>query len=133
MLWNETFATGVPHLDQQHQTLFKAVAAMADAVDGPDGAAEYVRLFSFLDRYSRDHFADEEACMARHRCPSAKVNREQHEGLLQMLAAHRRLLAAHGYDSHDALILVTALRHWLVSHIGQVDRALRHCVKSPLA
>ncbi len=131
MQWNESYATGISELDQQHKTLFKAVAAMAAAVATDDGASEYLRLFVFLDRYCRDHFAFEEGCMARHRCPSAEINKQQHTGLVQMLAEHRRLHAAHGYDSHDALVFVTALQHWLRSHIGGVDRKLRHCVKPP--
>lgn len=131
MQWNESYATGFPHLDQQHQTLFKAVAAMAAAVASEEGASEYVRLLGFLDRYARDHFADEEGCMARHRCPSALRNKAQHAGLLEMIAQHRRFQAAHGYDAHDAQLLVDAMRHWLHSHIGGVDRELRHCAKPP--
>lgn len=38
--WNESCAAGIPHLDQQHQTLFKAVAAMAAAVTTDEGASE---------------------------------------------------------------------------------------------
>ena len=133
MQWNESYATGIPHLDEQHQTLFKAVAAMADAIAADDAASEYMRLLGFLDRYCRDHFADEEGCMARYRCPTAKINKQQHVGLLQMLAEHRRLHHAHGYDPHDAQILVNAMRHWLHSHLGGVDRELRHCVKPPLS
>lgn len=71
--------------------------------------------------------------MARYRCPSALKNKEQHRGLLQMLAEHRRFHAAHGYDPHDAQILVHALQHWLHSHLGGVDRELRHCVMPPLS
>ncbi len=133
MEWNESYATGFPHLDQQHQTLFKAVASMATAVAGEDGAGEYRRLLSFLDRFCRDHFADEEGCMARHRCSSAHENKRQHAGLLEMIAQHRRFHAAHGYDPHDAQLLVDALQHWLHSHIGGVDRELRRCVRSPLS
>lgn len=133
MQWNDSYATGIPHLDQQHQTLFKAVAAMASAVATADGAGEYLRLLGFLDRYCRDHFADEEGCMARHQCRSASKNKQQHEGLLQMIAEHRRYHAAHGYDPHDAQILVHALQHWLHSHLGGVDRELRHCVMPPLS
>lgn len=132
MEWNESYATGIPHLDQQHQTLFKAVAAMAAAVGTDDAASEHLRLLGFLDRYCRDHFADEEGCMARLHCPSAQRNKQQHQGLLQMIAEHRRFHAAHGYDPHDAQLLVHALQHWLASHLGEVDRELRHCVKKPL-
>lgn len=131
MEWNASYATGFPHLDQQHKTLFKAVGAMAAVVETEDAASEYLRLLGFLDRYCRDHFADEEGCMARHACPTAKTNKQQHQGLLQMLAEHRRLHAAHGYDPHDAQLLVSAMQHWLHSHLGGVDRELRHCVRQP--
>jgi hemerythrin-like metal-binding protein len=131
MQWNESYATGFPHLDEQHKTLFNAVAALSAVIDADDAASEYLRLLGFLDRYCRDHFADEEGCMLRYRCPSAHKNRQQHQGLLQMLAEHRRFHAAHGYDPHDAQTLVTAMQHWLHSHLGTVDRELRLCVKQP--
>jgi len=86
-----------------------------------------------IDRYCREHFTFEERCMERHRCPSALANKQQHEGLLQLLGEHRRLHARHGYDPHDAQILVHALQHWLRTHIGRVDRELRQCVKPPSA
>lgn len=132
MQWNESYATGVPQLDQQHQTLFEAVAAMADAVASDDGAAEYARLLTFLVRYTKDHFAFEERCMAQHQCPAAELNKLQHAGLSQMIEDHRRFHALHGYDPHDAQLLVNALHHWLRHHIGRVDRELRHCVKRPV-
>lgn len=130
MQWNESYATGIPHLDQQHQALFKAVAAMAAALATDDGASEFERLLEFLSRYCREHFADEEGCMERYRCPSANKNKQQHEGLLRMLAEHQRFLSAHGYDPHDAQMLVTSMEHWLHSHLRGVDRELRHCVKA---
>ncbi|MBM3907504.1 MAG: bacteriohemerythrin [Gemmatimonadetes bacterium] len=128
MEWNESYATGVPQLDQQHQTLFKAVAALADAVDSPDGAAEYARLLVFLVHYCKDHFSIEERCMAQHRCPTAATNKAQHAGLIEMLGEHQRYFAANGYDQRDAQLLVTTLQHWLRSHIGRVDLELRRCV-----
>jgi hemerythrin-like metal-binding protein len=129
MQWNESYATGFPQIDQQHRTLFKAVAELDAAIQGNNGAAEYRRLLAFLDRYCKDHFNLEERCMASHRCPTAEVNKVQHQGLLQMLADYQRLYAAHGYDVHDAQLLVAALQHWLRNHIGRVDRELRHCVR----
>ena len=106
---------------------------MAAALETADAASAYLRLLGFLDRYCRDHFADEEGCMARLQCPSAHKNKQQHQGLLQMLAEHRRLHAAHGYDSHDAQLLVSAMQHWLHSHLGGVDRELRHCVRPAIS
>lgn len=131
MQWNDSYATGVPQVDAQHKTLFKAVGAMSDAIGADDGAAEYLRLLGFLDRYCRDHFAFEEQCMDRHRCSAAQANREQHAGLLQLIAEHRQFHAHHGYDAHDASILVHSLQAWLRNHIGRVDRELRFCVGRP--
>jgi hemerythrin len=130
MEWSESYATGFPEIDLHHQTLFKAVAAMTTAVASADGADEYLRLLKFLDRYCRDHFTFEEGCMERHRCAAFEANKAQHEGLLQMLVRHRQWHRAHGYDPHDATILVHTLQHWLRSHIATVDRNLRHCLKS---
>ncbi|MBI2407486.1 MAG: bacteriohemerythrin [Gemmatimonadetes bacterium] len=128
MQWDELYATGFAQIDQQHQTIFKSVGDLRRAIESDDGAAAYAQALAFLDRYSRDHFGLEERCMAKHRCPAAQVNKAQHEAMTQLLAEHRRLHTAHGYDNHDAHILVNALEHWLHNHICRVDRQLRHCV-----
>ena len=131
MEWSETYATGIPQIDQQHQALFKATSALADAVASPDGAAEYARVLVFLMQYCKDHFVFEERCMAQHQCPTAATNKAQHAGLMEMLGEHQRHLSAQGYDQRDAQILVTTLQHWLRNHIGRVDRELRHCITRP--
>ncbi|HEY3286217.1 MAG TPA: hemerythrin family protein [Gemmatimonadaceae bacterium] len=130
MQWNDSFATGVPQIDDQHKSLFRAVAALSAAIEQHEGSTEYLRLLGYLDRYCRDHFVFEEGCMERHRCPAAQVNKQQHAGLLQLLGEHRRFHAQHGYDQHDAQLLLTSLQHWLLNHIVRVDRTLRLCVKS---
>lgn len=133
MQWNESYTTGVPRLDQHHRRLFKVVTAMSKVVASDDGASEFLRLLGFLDHYCRNHFGDEEGCMLRYRCPAAHRNKQQHEGLLQLLAKHRRYYTANGYDPDDALVLTNSMKHWLHSHICGVDRQLCHCVKPPIS
>ncbi len=128
MEWDSSYATGIARIDEQHQALFRTVGEIRTAIASASAAGAYAQLLSFLDRYCRDHFSYEERCMLQHRCPTAQTNKAQHAALIEMLTEHRRWHATHGYDAHDAQIMVDALEHWLHNHICRVDLPLKHCV-----
>lgn len=126
--WSERFATGVPHLDQQHRMLFQMVGDFAAAMEVGRGEGVYREFLASLQLYARMHFGAEEECMLRFHCPAARANAAAHlqfRGLVEELRGEEGRL---GFRRADALRAVAALEEWLVEHIGRIDTQLRPLV-----
>jgi hemerythrin len=126
--WSENYATGIPHVDEQHRMLFSSVADFREALGVGAGARTYGVFLGFLEQYARGHFSYEEGCMERYSCPVAQQNKDEHVALTRTLGEFQQRFAAQGYDADEAMSLLDTLDHWLESHICRVDIHLKHCV-----
>lgn len=124
--WNETFLTGLPAVDHQHQRLVELINDLSELVmssDTIDADAFAFARDTLLD-YVATHFAGEEALMDK-----ACLDRRHIE---QHRAAHRAfthealaLGASHpGISADRARELVDFLVNWLAYHILGVDQRM---------
>jgi hemerythrin len=119
MCWNSTYSVGVKTLDSQHTVLFDILndlhAAMmkgqAQSLTGP--------LLSKLLTYTRTHFSEEEAMMARAVYPGLAAHKVKHQDLIKQVEDY-----AARYDRGEITLnmhLLNFLRDWLTNHIQKVD------------
>lgn len=116
LAWSEDLATGVPSIDQQHQALFGCVGELERA------AAERTMLSTFhameqLNRYAREHFAEEERLMRLHSYPQIDEHMEEHRQFTHRLFELRRVYLDHDISTE----LIAMLRTWLEEHVLQTD------------
>ena len=130
MKWIDAYATGIARVDDQHRMLFKSVEDFRGALKAGEGERTYGLLVTFLDRYSRGHFAFEERCMEQYRCPVAQKNKNEHAALTDTLAGYQERYKAKGYSEAEASSLLDTIDAWLDSHICRVDVHLKSCVRS---
>jgi hemerythrin-like metal-binding protein len=118
--WSAHFETGVASVDAQHRRLIELANELGDAIVAQDDA----RCGDFcaeLERYAREHFADEEACLARAAVPPKVIarHRELHAGFSADL---ERILRT-GLPKRDTLKAVHRFTlSWLTYHILQEDK-----------
>lgn len=130
--WSHALATGEARIDSHHRFLFTVARDFCRTIEAGGGEHVYGELLETLDLYTRAHFAYEESCMDRTRCPNAERNREAHGVLLMVLAGFRdRHLARGAYDPEEGRRLAETLTGWLYNHIAQVDLGLRPCLGQP--
>ncbi len=125
--WRNNFATNDPHIDEQHQQIFRfanklEALALQDEVD----SREVDNLLRFLETYIQNHFRYEEACMLKRRCPVAQQNRSEHIAFKAFLARSLEVYHHNGYNKDWALELYKKLENWLSNHICRVDIQLRN-------
>ncbi len=130
--WKESYCTGVRQIDEQHQKLFRFASTLDRLVDEGSGSGpELDHLLMFLEGYARSHFAYEEPCMARLRCPTARANKKAHREFLEFYDVILNEYRTCG----GSLDLVRQLRNWLnkwlVDHICSIDMGLRDCIRKP--
>lgn len=128
--WNESYCTGVQQIDEQHQKLFRFVGALDRLVDrGVGSGLEVDHLMMFLGTYIRSHFAYEESCMARYRCPTAGANKKAHREFLVFYDGIDREYQASGGSVEMVQRLSNEMGQWLIDHICTIDVGLRTCIR----
>lgn len=118
MLWNATYETGVPAIDEQHKELFRQVDILLDS-----GKADRVQsTLNFLGDYVVKHFATEEGLQAKSRYPKMAEHKKAHA---DFIATYKSLRQEYESSGQNAIILMkiskTALA-WLKEHIRALDK-----------
>lgn len=117
--------TGIAQVDEEHQYLFELLNKAYDLAVMDYHSDYYQQLkeiLTELDHYAEEHFAHEEAYMARIRDPELILQRSQH-------AFFREKILAFDFANIDAVEdqqrvlteLVTFLAKWLYRHILSSD------------
>ncbi|MDR3458832.1 MAG: bacteriohemerythrin [Verrucomicrobiae bacterium] len=131
--WTEQFATGLAHLDEQHQILIHNINHLEELllVTAPvrDDRQAVMRIVSFLEFYGRTHFMIEEECMHTFRCPAQAQNQQAHTQFMTFIKDFQEQFHARGFQRELAVKLHDTMVHWIEEHILRVDTRLRPCVK----
>lgn len=126
--WTDDLATGVARIDEQHQELYRQVAALHEAMRA--GSMDRVpAIVDFLQQYALEHFAMEEREMLSSGYPALSQHRRLHQRFVEDYLRHKALLAA-GASASAVVALSAWLVEWLRDHVRTVDLDLaRHLRK----
>lgn len=124
--WNETFLTGLPGVDRQHQRLVELINDLGERVMSSDTIDPDAFAFArdaLLD-YARMHFGEEDALMERACLDERYV--EQHRAAHRAFANEALGLSetSAGISPERARELVDYLVNWLAYHILGVDQSM---------
>lgn len=126
--WDDSFATGIESIDQQHKRLFVLVNELFDGVKHMDQEAIKSVLGELVD-YTVNHFAYEEKLFSEHGYPQEKEHVAQHEKLVGTVSAF-----VSEFESGESMVdfrLLNFLRSWLAGHILSEDMAYApHLIQS---
>ena len=128
--WNAaTMATGVTQVDQQHQMLFLKLDSLLAALRQGRAKEEIEQMLSWLGQYAAQHFANEEACMNKHRCPVAAANKAAHGEFVRVFGDFQARFHRDGATTSLVLEVEKSLAAWVAQHIQRIDVQLGPCVK----
>lgn len=120
--WQREFETGVAAVDQQHKNLVEMVNRLHDAVeDGLDNNAIQDTLNRLVD-YTRIHFADEEALMARVDDLDTTAHIRQHQAFINELTDMMIKYGETGALTGEQL--TAFLKGWLQEHFLHDDKEM---------
>jgi hemerythrin len=126
LLWNESFATGHPVIDRQHQTLLLRVGDLSEAIRLRRGAEEMRRTLSAMSVYVGIHFQMEEDLMRQVDYPGLADHQAKHANLRTQVEA---LVDRCQEGSLGAEELLSFLERWLTAHMLGEDRDLATFVR----
>jgi hemerythrin len=128
--WDPRLSVGNAALDAQHRNLLEHCNALADclAEAGPEGERKFRQLFEELMTLSREHFAAEEALLARGGYPDLEAHRNERDEF-DYLAAE--IITTENFDKDE---LQTFLALWWTGHIlGSVKNQRAFLAQEPAA
>jgi hemerythrin-like metal-binding protein len=118
--WSDNYATGIGKIDDQHQTLFKAVNQLHEAFKSGAAKDQIGIAIEFLVRYTVEHFRDEEGFMEKYGYDGLAAHRAEHQLLLSEVSAFSEKFRK-APDSVRPMEVARFLGDWLTHHINQVD------------
>lgn len=116
--WDAKYNLGVNAMDDEHRLIVDAMNQLHVLHEAHAPASQLAKVMSQLVRVTRDHFADEEAYMAKIGFPDRVKHKQIHTQLLQRLDQFEAALRAKGAAPED---LFPFLKMWLKAHICGID------------
>lgn len=126
--WDESFSVGDAEMDRQHQTLFVLLNRLYDARQSDGDPLLAGEALSSLHRYTRQHFAEEEALMARIGFAGQGFHKAIHAQLARQVEDFERRHAAGEPDIAQELVPFL-LGDWLLEHISGMDSEYAHVLR----
>lgn len=117
--WSSTYETGDPEVDGQHQTLFRMLNEVHDAILRNETRDVISKTLAGLARYTAEHFSSEERLMRDSNYPNLAEHVKMHQMLVEKVAS----LTA-DYKSGRLVLaasLLQFLSDWLRNHIQAED------------
>jgi hemerythrin len=118
--WTEAYGVHVGRFDRQHQTLFRTVDDLYEALRAGHGKDAVGTILQRLIDYTTAHFAAEEAALEKNGYPAFRAHKAEHQGLVEQVLKFQK-------DYQDgkpgvAVVLMPFLQKWLHDHIMQTDK-----------
>lgn len=124
---DEAYSTGFETIDQQHKKLFEFINELGEHIERQEAPDEIEAYLAFLNDYIKNHFGQEENCMAANHCPFAAKNCEAHNKFIHAYEDFERRFKSGNKNMDLVIELHTMLRNWTVSHICRIDSQMREC------
>ena len=118
--WNEIYRTGIPRIDEQHETLFDAVNAFHAGLVSGVTKDELTRVLASIEAHAVEHFNTEEEFMRLHGFTEVEAHQSEH---LLLLEEVKDFADRWAHDPAEARPTVVArfLGDWLTRHIQHND------------
>jgi hemerythrin len=119
--WNTArYSVQVKQFDDEHEELVRLINDLHSAMKAGKSRDLMGYTLDKLVAYTKTHFANEEAAMARHGYPELASHRKEHVDFTKHVADFQRK-----FDAGETAVTVDVmefLRKWLVDHIQKSDR-----------
>ena len=122
--WTNDVSVGVSSIDAQHQQLFKMADELFEAGKNGKSKEKIGDLLGFLDRYTKQHFKDEEAYMKSINYPGLAEQEKAHQAFVNELT---KLKGEFDKSGGNIAVIIGANQmvvEWLTKHISGMDKKI---------
>lgn len=122
--WDSSFSVGNPTLDRQHRRLLELCNRLGDCLEdsGPGADSEFHDILNELAVYGREHFASEEAILARCGYAELAAQELEHAEYVQQVT---EIITDAAFGQLDKVEAQRFLLKWWSGHILVSDMMYR--------
>lgn len=133
-MWKEHYKIGVPLIDQQHEELFKRVAAFIQVVqkkgNWEEKLAKVKETMDFMQQYVIFHFDDEEKYMEEINYPHLEEHKNIHVQFKQGVFDYVERVNKEDFSEELVQEFGAKLMTWLIMHVAAKDQQIGNYVES---
>ncbi len=118
--WNQSYSVKVTQLDQQHQTLFRTISELQEALRVGHGKEVVGKVLQKLIDYTKSHFSAEEAILEKNGYPELTAHKALHRALVKKVLEFQKEFESG--SSFLAIEVMQFLQKWLTEHIQDTDQ-----------
>lgn len=130
MPWTPNLSVGVKMIDDQHKIWFEKAEKLFAAGQKNQAAGYIAELLSFLEDYTKEHFAAEEKYMLSIHYPEYPVQKQAHTAFIGRLAKLRTDYNTSGGNLTVILNANKIVLDWLTQHICNMDKKIGQYAKT---
>jgi len=129
-MWNDDMLIGVEKIDEQHQSLVKALDELHEACESNRGRDYIHKTLLFIANYTKEHFADEEKIQEEYGFPEMRMHKKQHDDFVT--TATKLILEYVTVKSPDefAMKICVILIDWVSNHIYTEDKKIGEYIRN---
>ncbi len=117
--WNESLATNIPQIDQQHKKLVELINKVSQAMKNSQGNEILLEVMTELLSYTKSHFRSEEQFMASMNYPKLAEHKQVHAAVTQQVTDLYNKVKEGKFVS--SVQISNLLKEWISGHILKVD------------
>jgi hemerythrin len=117
--------TGIPEIDEQHRRLVVELNELMDAMRAGAAKQQLSKTLDFLGEYVQEHFAHEEMCFEKYKCPFAHQNKQAHEDFLKTFLKFKEDFDREGPTLPLIIRVENEIAGWYTTHVKGVDCKLK--------
>jgi hemerythrin len=126
--WHDSYAVGIPDIDEQHRVLFELIQGLAAVADGRAPAAGVTEAVESLVSLARTHVRYEESLSAAHPAQGYDAVRREHAEFLKKAEGFRTFVEEGPADALQTV--VEFMKDWVVDHALLENRRFRSFLQS---
>ena len=117
--WQESYATGVQIIDDQHRQIFQTINELFDLLQSAAPLPQILDTLDFLIAYAVNHFQTEESFMSENGYPNLPEHHEEHRNLIERIHTIRARFKSPEPPTLPELSRM--VNDWTSHHLGEVD------------
>jgi len=129
LMWTKNLEVGVDLIDTQHKKWFEKADQLFEAGKSGKSKEYIIKMFDFLDDYTKTHFRDEEKYMASINYPELDQQKQMHQEFIKKLSELRKDYEAAGANLSVILKANQFILDWLTKHISNADKKIGEYAK----